>query len=53
MLSDSIREDIEQLFILQVLQRYKSVSLTMMQRVLSGLTLGLGVEVILWLLVPL
>ncbi|HSM96069.1 MAG TPA: hypothetical protein VLT91_08500 [Rhizomicrobium sp.] len=49
-LKQSIREDIEQLFILHVLQRYKAESLLKMQDVLHWLGIFLGVEVLLYLL---
>ncbi|HEV3397214.1 MAG TPA: hypothetical protein VG100_13800 [Xanthobacteraceae bacterium] len=50
---ESMREDLEQLFILQVLQRYKSESLSQLRWLLSYLALFTGIEVIItyWVLV--
>jgi hypothetical protein len=50
---ESMREDLEQLFILQVLQRYKSESLSQLRWLLSYLALFTGIEVIItyWILV--
>jgi hypothetical protein len=52
-LSRSLREDLEQLFILHVLQKYKATSLTKMQDVLFWLTIFLGIQVLLWFAVSL
>jgi hypothetical protein len=46
----SMREDLEQIFILQLLQKYKSESLTKMRWTLSYLIVAFGAQVAIWYL---
>jgi len=50
-IANSMREDFEQLFILQVLQRYKSESLTKLRWLMSYTIVTLIIEVIIYLII--
>jgi elongation factor P hydroxylase len=45
---NAIREDLEQLFILQILQNHKSISLKKMRWALSYIAVAFGVQIVMW-----